>query len=261
MKRGNRAFTLIELLVVIAIIAILAAILFPVFAQAREKARATSCLSNLKQLGLGTMMYAQDYDEILPGYWTWNPCGIYAHSPYIFPPGWTAQQAEQNCQVCPYTKNAQIFACPSQGSKRYGGTNCSYGLAYPTIDGGSSPVPGTPYNLPLGAALAALTSPASTAMITESGIWLPGSTGPCTASTWEGIFSGCDTRNSYAYPYVYPPTGNFWSAPLPVHTQKANVTFADGHAKVMDPRALIAPCPVWSWDITVCSKTMWHANQ
>lgn len=64
--RKFAAFTLIELLVVIAIIAILAAILFPVFAQAREKARATSCLSNIKQLGLGTMMYVQDYDETYP---------------------------------------------------------------------------------------------------------------------------------------------------------------------------------------------------
>src|SRR5262252_4110816 len=61
--RFHRGFTLIELLVVIAIIAILAAILFPVFAQAREAARKTSCLSNMKQLGLGLLMYAQDYDE------------------------------------------------------------------------------------------------------------------------------------------------------------------------------------------------------
>ena len=63
MKRG---FTLIELLVVIAIIAILAAILFPVFARAREKARQSSCLSNVKQIGTGLLMYAQDYDEVLP---------------------------------------------------------------------------------------------------------------------------------------------------------------------------------------------------
>ena len=65
-SRKNAAFTLIELLVVIAIIAILAAILFPVFAQARDKARQTSCLSNMKQLGLGEMMYIQDYDETFP---------------------------------------------------------------------------------------------------------------------------------------------------------------------------------------------------
>ena len=73
---SRRGFTLIELLVVIAIIAILAAILFPVFAKAREKARQTSCLSNVKQLGLGLMMYAQDYDEKLPSYlppWTPTP--------------------------------------------------------------------------------------------------------------------------------------------------------------------------------------------
>src|SRR5436305_1411609 len=65
-REGRRGFTLIELLVVIAIIAILAAILFPVFAQAREKARQAMCLSNLKQIGNGFMMYVQDYDEIFP---------------------------------------------------------------------------------------------------------------------------------------------------------------------------------------------------
>ena len=96
----NRGFTLIELLVVIAIIAILAAILFPVFAKAREKARQSSCLSNLKQIATATLMYAQDYDETMPRY---------LHSGINM----TAQTAIQ-----PYMKNEQIWVCPS-GSDFY----------------------------------------------------------------------------------------------------------------------------------------------
>src|SRR5438093_1190927 len=75
-RRRHGGFTLIELLVVIAIIAILAAILFPVFAQAREKARATSCLSNQKQLSLGMQMYIQDYDERFPSAWLYVPLAV-----------------------------------------------------------------------------------------------------------------------------------------------------------------------------------------
>src|SRR5881409_2690595 len=73
---SSSAFTLIELLVVIAIIAILAAILFPVFAQAREKARQASCMSNEKQIGTALMMYAQDYDEVLPQAFTGGSAGV-----------------------------------------------------------------------------------------------------------------------------------------------------------------------------------------
>ena len=91
---GVKAFTLIELLVVIAIIAILAAILFPVFARARENARRSSCQSNLKQVGLGMMQYTQDYDESLPQ-------GGYAGPPYV----WTV--------FTPYIKSDQIWRCPS----------------------------------------------------------------------------------------------------------------------------------------------------
>src|SRR5579872_7481927 len=76
-------FTLIELLVVIAIIAILAAILFPVFAQAREKARAITCLSNLKQIGLACTMYTQDYDETLPFAWSAQGGWYNLLQPYI----------------------------------------------------------------------------------------------------------------------------------------------------------------------------------
>lgn len=98
MFRSKRGFTLIELLVVIAIIAILAAILFPVFAQAREKARQTACLSNMKQIGLGFRMYVQDYDE------------AYMMSIQQGSPG---QLANWMGRVEAYTKNGGIFVCPS----------------------------------------------------------------------------------------------------------------------------------------------------
>jgi len=108
MRRNG--FTLIELLVVIAIIAILAAILFPVFARAREKARQTTCTSNLKQLALGMLMYVQDYDEKFPG-------GGIAH--YAGGPGGYPQDAccvERNIYIeilQPYVKNRQLAICPS----------------------------------------------------------------------------------------------------------------------------------------------------
>lgn len=98
MSVQRRGFTLIELLVVIAIIAILAAILFPVFAQAREKARQTACLSNQKQLATATLMYTQDYDETFP------------MSAYLELPN---RVTSVYGAVAPYMKNIQIFVCPS----------------------------------------------------------------------------------------------------------------------------------------------------
>src|SRR5688572_3938171 len=117
-SRFRPGFTLIELLVVIAIIAILAAILFPVFAQAREKARSISCLSNMRQVGMGLYMYVQDYDETyprnddcLPG--TNNPV-VPSASGCFGPYGNRINHYKWWWWVHPYTKNVDIFFCPSR---------------------------------------------------------------------------------------------------------------------------------------------------
>ncbi len=117
MKR-NRGFTLIELLVVIAIIAILAAILFPVFAQARESARKIACLSNMKQLGLAVTQYVQDYDEKYPFGSNWkgefrDSCnGGCFKPPFPKNPDWLCSS---NYQLDPYIKSKNIWICPSDG--------------------------------------------------------------------------------------------------------------------------------------------------
>lgn len=122
----RRGFTLIELLVVIAIIAILAAILFPVFAKAREKARQTSCLSNLKQLGLAMLSYCQDYDEMMPKeYWG-------STSSYLWPNN-TTSPGMWIPSVYPYVKNTQMLNCPSNSSTWNGGY-IGMGFSYPFND-------------------------------------------------------------------------------------------------------------------------------
>ncbi|MFH1855115.1 MAG: DUF1559 domain-containing protein [bacterium] len=110
-------FTLIELLVVIAIIAILAAILFPVFAKAREKARQTSCLSNEKQIALAVIMYAGDYDETLPPYYSFGSLTYWVD------------------MVMPYCKNTQMFACPSNSNKsQYASYGCNYNWPFSNFE-------------------------------------------------------------------------------------------------------------------------------
>ena len=137
MKKG---FTLIELLVVIAIIAILAAILFPVFARAREKARQTSCLNNSKEIVLGWVMYVQDYDERLPDYYYPSAIGNQR---------WPAL-------IMPYIKNTQIFACPSQSEYWIGYAYNGYYLGAPFLQAGGATV------------LAEITEPAETFCTGES---------------------------------------------------------------------------------------------
>jgi prepilin-type N-terminal cleavage/methylation domain-containing protein/prepilin-type processing-associated H-X9-DG protein len=157
---SRRGFTLIELLVVIAIIAILAAILFPVFARAREKARQTSCLSNVKQLSLGVMMYAQDYDDSFPHYHFQTAAGGHY---------WTGA-------VEPYIKNAQILVCPSRRQLDEG-----YGWNYLWL--GVPGMRGTQSSAAL--SLGQVTNPSETIMIGEISYHNPVMYGPRDASFIE----------------------------------------------------------------------------
>jgi len=122
----KRGFTLIELLVVIAIIALLAAILFPVFARARENARKSSCLNNLKQIGVGLAQYTQDFDE------------QYCRAS-MTPPTMTTQIMSWQNVIMPYVKSAQTFACPSNSNRTKGFIGCP----------SCSPVKGNPDNVPI----------------------------------------------------------------------------------------------------------------
>jgi prepilin-type N-terminal cleavage/methylation domain-containing protein/prepilin-type processing-associated H-X9-DG protein len=258
-SRRNSAFTLIELLVVIAIIAILAAILFPVFAQAREKARSASCLSNFKQIGLACMMYSQDYDESYPRGWyddtnnralTWRT----VVQPYI--KNGTAVTGESNEEDVA----GGIWRCPS-----------TPGNAINTISGhGSIMVPPTMSN---GAFFPSvneveLTRPAQIILATETCLdsnntgtsqgftedwWAWG--GQQWPPVWTGINSGAQydkdgvpaPADSNGYPYTYLPRYR--------HTGTANVIYADGHAK-----AAVKGTLNWCVNVHYPNMTVWSDN-
>ncbi len=112
-----------------------------------------------------------------------------------------------------------------------------YGYAYPTFWGTYPADPSAEAGIgwPAGPAMAAFTSPASTVMLMDDGQW-PG-TPACNASTYAGIYSNCDSRSGYVYPYVYAPTTSAYSSPLPLHTRKCNIAWADGHVKVTSPES------------------------
>jgi prepilin-type N-terminal cleavage/methylation domain-containing protein/prepilin-type processing-associated H-X9-DG protein len=206
---ANRGFTLIELLVVIAIIAILAAILFPVFAQAREKARSISCTSNFRQLGTALVMYLQDYDErVLPRYQACPSTGPVNTSQKL----WTDT-------LQPYVKNRQIFVCPSAINSKYGDIWADRGFISEgynqTISGWYWPTsPCGDMILPV---LTQIDFPAKNVMFADS----PSGT---VAAGYRGYLFGNTGLN---VPYTQTVGGSMAAR----HNEGTNLTFFDGHAK------------------------------
>jgi len=245
------AFTLIELLVVIAIIAILAAILFPVFAQAREKARQTSCLSNQKQIATGILMYVQDYDERYPlAYGKYGGAWAYTFG-FDFPAGWSnppdaafdaTSSVSWSNSVQPYVKNYDLFKCPS-------------GANY-TIPGWNAGTPRKPaayssyaYNgILMQYPMAGVTAPADVIMVSEvqgktayEGVGLANPILVCGTANQDCIYqpkgTSCATGNgSTSTSGYYGPKPTRW-----VHNNGQNFTFADGHVKWRRLGGVFAP--------------------
>jgi prepilin-type N-terminal cleavage/methylation domain-containing protein/prepilin-type processing-associated H-X9-DG protein len=225
--RGT-GFTLIELLVVIAIIAILAAILFPVFSRAREKARQSSCGSNLRQVQLAIAQYAQDYDERHPTTWFTTNLQQWNDWPGVY-------QWEE--AVLPYVKNDQLFVCPSASAIRYvPDTNLAGvddpppprgGYAGNTAYSRGSCVAGTPANHPFGFRfLAAIAEPAGTFMVWDSAA--SGSPGRFEEGWQDGAQQPTTVNWSANPPRLEPPS---WGVVGGRHTEGANFSYVDGHMK------------------------------
>jgi prepilin-type N-terminal cleavage/methylation domain-containing protein/prepilin-type processing-associated H-X9-DG protein len=208
----RRGFTLIELLVVIAIIAILAAILFPVFARAREKARQTSCLSNVKQMALGVTMYVQDYDETFTPGLIDNPDG----TPAGEVTGWTNYTAHD--LIYPYTKNTQIFFCPS------GHGTTVYKYHYGFNRGLCARVPDES-----AVKLARVETPAETFLVLDTGPYMVSRSNVTSPSSWWYVPGTWDGATD---PADHGTTGvSAKDLKSGRHNQGINVGFADGHAK------------------------------
>ncbi|HEY3330896.1 MAG TPA: DUF1559 domain-containing protein [Capsulimonadaceae bacterium] len=254
-NQTNQAFTLIELLVVIAIIAILAAILFPVFAQAREKARQTSCASNLKQIGLGMLQYTQDYDETL------TPASMDRDvSPNVWYENWDSL-------IYPYVKSTGVFFCPDQSKVLAGapklnplhpgtlvGDSIDYAINTAYFDKGT----------PRGPAAYPNTGERSTVMKDvirpEQTIWVGDSMSswpspyrlvgwsdsdkPIITDSGDGNFTILSSVANA--PGVRPDLGGLHAR----HQGRVNILWCDGHVKLVDPKFLLTPA-----DGVICMAT------
>ncbi len=247
-RASAAAFTLIELLVVIAIIAVIAAILFPVFAQSREKARQTACSSNLRQIGMALTQYTQDYDESYP------PEAV--KTPPIN--GGTEDARPFDRELVPYLKNETIWACPSDdairenpnlwdGAFRAAQTPRSYGIVnrlvtQEAIDAGRDLDPNTGV---IDKRLADMERPAETITLVESWATFPGNKSDSVLGGLSGsTLLGCDAwklpgrkKPSSAPLDTLAPCAADFSNPIALpargHQSFGNYAFADGHVKAL----------------------------
>jgi prepilin-type N-terminal cleavage/methylation domain-containing protein/prepilin-type processing-associated H-X9-DG protein len=258
----RKAFTLIELLVVIAIIAILAAILFPVFAQAKAAAKASSCLSDTKQLNLALMQYMIDNDDVNPltefytvstGKWAGasvtTPADVFGHTP--------TRDAFWSNSVLPYIKNLQIYTCPAATRSRsdvFGVTiDQAKGYTYSlTFNGYLNQWPASGTNTPAGLitfseGLGVGTMPryanAFPLLISNTG--------------WEGLFIADDsgaTHCAQPYGYSFNYDASWW-----VHSKGSNYTYADGHSKYVQNPSQKSP---WAaLDSAGLPQSLWVDSQ
>lgn len=233
--RAPRAgFTLIELLVVIAIIAILAAILFPVFARARENARRSSCQSNLKQIGLGLMQYLQDYDERYP-FSTREDGVVWQDS------------------VWPYIKSEALYKCPSSKTARTYNMNVGE-MSMNQYTLGMRGLTSIMYYTTVAASLHTtdVYDPTKTVWVGDS----DGGSGTAFYSSWgPAIYKvhevkDLDTADAYPSPFPYyrtfgvPNSGSTYCWPAR-HLDTCNILFGDGHVKAMKLETLAANWPAW----------------
>jgi prepilin-type N-terminal cleavage/methylation domain-containing protein/prepilin-type processing-associated H-X9-DG protein len=244
MVSRKKGFTLIELLVVIAIIAILAAILFPVFAKAREKARQASCQSNEKQLGLSFIQYSQDYDEKWPGGYDGNSTTAIASvvgapgTAVVSGAGWAGQ-------LYTYTKSTGIYKCPDDSTPVIAGTPTSYPVSYAynsNIAGPDSPVSNAQFSAPASTVVLAEAEGVSAPItqypesITAGAALSPAGNGDVISTLATGATAAAPTATYYTGPIggqfaTTPPSPGIFTGAQGLHTGGADYLLADGHVK------------------------------